>query len=158
MTDPAAPTVKGFEDFEVGFEHEYIVPGLSVKAITDFASLYDPQRFHLDEEAASKTFFGSLVASGFQTQLSCFVPFCKEVLLDSLSVGSPGIDKLTWVRPWYPETPLDVKVRLVEKRMSSKRNDRGYLIFELEADAGETRILEMGWMVIMMTRDSQGSV
>lgn len=144
---------KYFEDFEEGFTCEFQVPGLTVEEIKEFAAQYDPQLFHLDEAAASKTHFGGLVASGFQTQLKCFVPFCREVLLNSGSVGAPGIDKLRWLRPWYPGEVLDVSVKLVSIRASSKRNDRGYLGFELGASTGGNSLLTMEWVSIMLTRE-----
>ena len=143
---------KHFEDFKEGFSLEFQVPGLTVKEIKEFSAMYDPQRFHMDENEATKTHFGGLVASGFQTQLLCFEPFCREVLLDSWSVGAPGIDNLKWLRPWYPGEALSVNVTLTNKRLSSKRNDRGYLSFKLEAKADGTPTLTMEWAVIILTR------
>ena len=144
---------KHFEDFEEGFNLAFQVPGLTVKEIKEFSAMYDPQRFHMDEEEASKTHFGGLVASGFQTQLLCFKPFCREVLLDSWAVGAPGIDNLKWLRPWYPGETLSVNVTLTKKRLSSKRNDRGYLSFELEAKTDGAPALTMEWAVIILTRE-----
>ena len=129
------------------------MPGLTSDEITAFAALYDPQRFHLDEDEASKTHFGSLVASGFQTQLLCFRPFCVDVLLDTHGVGAPGIENLRWLRPWYPGETLDVRATLVNKRISSKRSDRGYLGFELRAEVNGEPTLAMDWVVIMLTRE-----
>ncbi len=142
-----------FEDFEEEFAFEYSVPGLTTREITEFASQYDPQRFHLDEREALKTHFGGLVASGFQTQLLCFRPFCENVLQKSQAVGAPGIDSLRWLRPWYPGESLDVTVTLVNKRLSSKRIDRGYLGFEMKAEADGDPTLAMEWVVIMLTRE-----
>tara|TARA_B110000093_G_scaffold182669_1_gene229952 strand:+ start:87 stop:560 length:474 start_codon:yes stop_codon:yes gene_type:complete len=143
---------KYFEDFSEGFVFEYQVPGLSVEEITDFALQYDPQPFHLDETAASETHFGGLVASGFQTQLKCFGPFCREVLLNSGSVGAPGIDNLKWLRPWFPNVLLEVSAKLIRKRVSSKLTGLGYINFELEALADGAPLLTMEWAVIMLTR------
>jgi len=144
---------KWFEDFEEGFSLKYSVPGLTVREITEFAALYDPQRFHLDEDEANKTHFGGLVASGFQTQLLCFRPFCEQVLQNTQAVGAPGLDILKWLRPWYPGEMLDVNVTLASKRLSAQRNDRGYLGFEMKADANGAPTLVMEWVVIMLTRD-----
>jgi acyl dehydratase len=145
-----------FDDFDEGYNYSYRVPGLTVEQIKHFAARYDPQRFHLDEEAAASTHFGGLVASGFQTQLMCFEPFCREVLLNTGAVGAPGIDSLRWIRPWYPAEVLDVSVRLLGKRMSSTRNDRGYLNFVLEAAMDGQPTLKMEWNVIMLTREGAG--
>lgn len=144
---------KWFEDFEEGVSFEYAIPGLTVTEITEFAMLYDPQCFHLDEDEARKTHFGGLIASGFQTQLLCFRPFCEKVLQNTKAVGSPGIDRLKWLRPWYPGETLDVKVTVVSKRLSSKRKDRGYLKLEMNAGANGAPTLAMEWTVIMLTKD-----
>ena len=139
-----------FEDFTTGSVFEYTVQGLTVDDITHFAEMYDPQRFHLDADEASKTHFGGLVASGFQTQLHCFRPFCEMVLVNTRAVGAPGIDSLRWLRPWYPGENLEVAVTLVNKRLSSKHEDRGYLEFEMKAYVNESPILTMSWTVIML--------
>ncbi|KAA3632391.1 MAG: acyl dehydratase [Proteobacteria bacterium] len=144
---------KYFEDFEDGFVFDFDVPPLTPHDIVSFATQYDPQRFHLDDGEARTTHFGSLVASGFQTQLLCFQPFCRQVLVDSFAIGAPGIDELKWLRPWYPGEKLSGRVKLVGKRQSSSRTDRGYLTFLLEADAGDEPLFSMRWTVIILTRE-----
>lgn len=150
--ETATQPKKCFEDFPEDFVFTSRIPGLTAGEIKEFASRYDPQRFHVDEEEAAQTHFGGLIASGFQTQMLCFGPFCREVLLQSWAVGAPGIDKLQWLRPWWPGEELKVKVTLLNKRQSGKRNDRGYLHFILEAAAGEEPVISMEWTVIMLTR------
>lgn len=144
---------KCYEDFNEGYIFSFSVSGLTAEDITGFAKLYDPQRFHLDEKEAAKTHFGGLVASGFQTQLLCFHPFCNEVLVDTEAVGAPGIDSLKWIRPWYPGEDLQGTVTLVGKRLSSKRKERGYLSFEMRVSAQEAPVFAMDWVVIMLTKE-----
>ncbi len=153
MNDAVVSSIKWFEDLEEGFSIEYSVPGLTNSEIIEFAAQYDPQRFHLDEHEAAKTHFGRLVASGFQTQLLCFRPFCEKVLRNAQAVGAPGIDSLKWLRPWYPGEELDVRVTVVSKRLSSKRIDRGYIGVELNAEANGTPVLAMKWVFIMLTKE-----
>jgi len=141
-----------YEDFPEGFSYQYQVPGLSAQEIVAFAEQYDPQRFHLSEEEAKKTHFGGLVASGFQTQLHCFVTLCRDVFVDAHAVGAPGIDSIKWPRPWYPGETLDAVATLLEKRPSSTRDDRGYLRLQLTAAANGAPTLEMQWWVIMLRR------
>lgn len=152
MTESSDHSRKYFEDFEEAAAFEFEVPGLTEEEIMAFAERYDPQRFHLDENEAAATHFGRLVASGFQTQLLCFQPFCREVLVNSRAVGSPGIDSLRWLRPWYPGELLSVKVTVVDKRLSASRDDRGYLSLKLDAEAEAGPTLLMEWRVIMLTR------
>lgn len=152
MTSHSDDVKKYFEDFEERDTFDFEVSGLTAAEIKAFAERYDPQRFHLDEDEAAATHFGGLVASGFQTQLLCFEPFCRAVLQDSRAVGSPGIENLRWLHPWYPGQPLSVKVTLVDKRLSATRDDRGYLSFNLEAKAEDVPVLLMEWRVIVLTR------
>ena len=155
---PPTAALKCFEDFENGYKVDYRVAGLNPDEIVSFAANYDPQRFHLDPDAAQKTHFGGLIASGFQTQLLCFKPFCEIALLNSHAVGAPGIDSLKWLRPWYPGETLDVSVELVDKRLSSKRADRGYLSFAMRAKVGGAPTLSMDWAVIMLTHDGADQI
>ncbi|MBN2807967.1 MAG: acyl dehydratase [Deltaproteobacteria bacterium] len=144
---------KCFEDFTEGFNRGYEIPGLSTTEIIEFATLYDPQRFHLDAQEAAGTHFGSLVASGFQTQLLCFKPFCLDVLNRSWAIGAPGIDSIKWLRPWYPGEALSIKVTLIDRRPSAKRHDRGYLRFKLGAAVDSLPTFSMEWVVIILTRE-----
>ena len=142
-----------FEDFEEGLVFEYTVPGLTVDEIVSFAEQYDPQRFHLEEAEAAKTHFGGLIASGFQTQLLCFKPFCEMVMRKAMGVGAPGIDTLKWLRPWYPGEALDVTATIVSKRRSTSRNDRGYIGIKLSALSNGMPTLAMSWVAIVLTRE-----
>ncbi len=148
--------IKCFEDFDDDFAYAFEVPALTPAQVIDFAEQYDPQRFHLDAAEAAKTHFGGLVASGFQTQLLCFNPFCRDVLVHSHAVGAPGIDSLKWHRPWFPGESLTGSVTLVHRAASTRRADRGYLGFLLEAAAGEAPVFSMRWTVIMLTREGAG--
>lgn len=145
-------TKRSYEDFPEHFSLDFKVAGVSAEEIKAFAKLYDPQPFHLDQAEAAKTHFGKLCASGFQTQVLCFRGFCDRVLLNSWCVGSPGIDSIRWLRPWYVDEPVDVRVTLVDKRLSSKRSDRGYLSFELTAKVGGEPLMDIEWVVIVLTR------
>ena len=57
---------------------------------------------------------------------NCFAPFSQQVLVNSGSVGAQGVN-VKWLLPWYPDKALQVTVKLLSKRLSSKSNDRGYI-------------------------------
>ena len=59
-------------------------------SIIDFATRYDPQRFHIDKEAAAQTHFGGLIASGFQTLGLSFLMFFELGVLRDSGIGAPG--------------------------------------------------------------------
>ncbi len=95
--------------------------------VIDFASRYDPQPFHLDEEAARATFFGRLSASGWHTGAMA-MRLMVEGWKDQepvAALGSPGIDELRWVRPVYPGDELSVETELIFKRRMKSRPDMG---------------------------------
>jgi acyl dehydratase len=117
-----------FEDMIVGTKtrssRSYKVTREEVIA---FARQYDPQPFHLDEEAAKQTYFGRLSASGWHTGA-----MAMRLMVDTwrdgeptAGLGSPGLDELRWVKPVYPGDELVVEVELIEKRRSKSRPDMG---------------------------------
>lgn len=115
-----------FEDLQVGDEfaspHGWTV---TAEAILAFAALYDPQRFHLDAEAAAETHFGGLVASGFQTLAIGFRLFCDTGAVEGTNLGSPGMDEVRWPMPVRPGDTLRTTARVLEARPSTSRPDRG---------------------------------
>ncbi len=115
-----------FEDVEIGriakFGH-YVVDR---DEVIDFARRYDPQPFHLSEEAAAKTHFGRLSASGWHTcamTMSMIVENFRED--QEAGLGSPGIDELRWLRPVYPGDTLRCESEVLEKRASASRPEMG---------------------------------
>jgi acyl dehydratase len=113
------------EDLEVGRVFETAGCTLSEAQILDFAWSHDPQPFHIDREAAAAGPYGGLIASGFQTLLVAFRLFYQERVINAASLGSPGMDELRWLAPVRPEDTLRVSARVLERRPSRSRPDRG---------------------------------
>ena len=97
--------------------------------VIDFASKYDPQAFHLDDEAAAKTHFGRLSASGWHT-----AAMTMRLMVDGWSqreptagLGSPGVDELRWKKPVYPGDTLRVESKLISKRRMKSRPEIGLM-------------------------------
>lgn len=114
-----------WEDFKVG---DTITMGnfsLSEAEIVDFAKRYDPQPFHIDKAAANASFYGGLIASGWHTCSAVMRLMCDSYLLDSASLGSPGIDELRWLRPVRPGDVLTAKRTILESRASSSKPEMG---------------------------------
>lgn len=115
-----------FEDIAVGQTASFGHYEVTRDEVTAFASKYDPQPFHLSEEAAAKTHFGRLSASGWHTcamMMSMLVAHFKEHAQAGL--GSPGMDELKWLRPVYPGDTLRCETEVLEKRQSSSRPEMG---------------------------------
>jgi acyl dehydratase len=94
--------------------------------VIDFASKYDPQPFHLSDEAAAETHFGKIAASGWHT-----AAMTMRMLVESMSdiqqagLGAAGIDELRWLKPVYPGDVLRVETEILDKRPSRSRPDMG---------------------------------
>lgn len=125
-----------FEDFPVGEVTTYGAYTLTREAILAFAREYDPQPFHLDDEAAKDTILGGLAASGWHACAIMMRLNCDGFLLNSTSMGAPGIDEVKWLMPLRPDVVLSVRRTTLEARESKSRPQMGLVkfLFELIAD------------------------
>ena len=121
------------EDFAVG--QTFRSGRLSVEAerIRTFAAEFDPQPFHLDDEAALDGFFGGLVASGWHTAAVVMRLLVQNYLSIEASLGSPGIDEIRWPYPVRPGDTLRVRATVLEARRSLSKPDRGIIKTLVEA-------------------------
>ena len=111
-----------FEDLEVGRETVFGHYDVTREEVLDFARKYDPQPFHLSDEAAAKTYFGRLSASGWHTCAMTMAVIARHVVEEEQAgLGSPGIDELRWLKPVYPGDTLTVRGRIVEKTPSRSK-------------------------------------
>ena len=122
-----------FEDFEIGVSREYGRYHVSREEIIEFASKYDPQPFHLSDEAARATHFGGLCASGWHTGA-----MAMRMVVENMSgggkgsLGSPGIDELRWTKPVFPGDTLRMKTTIIDKKESRSRPDMGTVFMRNE--------------------------
>ncbi|GAB4572828.1 MAG: MaoC family dehydratase [Rhodothalassiaceae bacterium] len=117
-----------FEDYAVGTKDSFGRYEVTRGEVIDFARKYDPQPFHLSDEAAAKSLFGRLCASGWHScamTMRMMVDHMAEIGAQSL--GSPGIDELRWLHPVYPGDVLRVETEVVEARRMRSRPDIGIL-------------------------------
>lgn len=121
--------MKYLEDMQVGSRASFGRYEVTREEVIEFASKYDPQPFHLDDEAAAKTYFGRLSASGWHT-----CAMTMRMLVDNMQsggsgeragLGSPGWDELRWLRPVYPGDVLRVETEITEVRPSRSRPEMG---------------------------------
>lgn len=115
-----------YEDLEVGAKASFGAYDVTREEVVEFASKYDPQPFHLSDEAAAQTYFGRLSASGWHTAAMTMRMTVDHMRTQrNASLGSPGIDELKWLRPVYPGDTLRCESELLEKRLSASRPDMG---------------------------------
>jgi acyl dehydratase len=98
---------------------------LSRDEIVAFARDWDPQPFHLDEDAAAASIYGGLIASGWHTVCVFMRLFADGMLRRAAALGSPGIDELRWLHPVRPGDTLDARLEILEVRPSRSKPDRG---------------------------------
>ena len=115
-----------FEDLEVGRETYFGSYEVTREEVLEFARKYDPQPFHLSDEAAAKTYFGRLSASGWHTCAMTMGVVARHFMKgEQAGLGSPGIDELRWLRPVYPGDTLHVSGEILEKTPSRSNPDIG---------------------------------
>jgi acyl dehydratase len=118
-----------FEDFSTDWTAEYGPRRVTREEIVGFAAQYDPQPMHLDEEAARATMLGGLAASGWHTCAIMMKMIADGLLLDTASMGAPGIDEVKWLRPVRPGDSLTVRGSVTGVRTSQTKQDRGFVTF-----------------------------
>jgi acyl dehydratase len=115
-----------FEDLEVGARQSFGGYAVTRNEVIDFASRYDPQPFHLSDEAAAATHFGRLSASGWHTCAMVMAMLVENLKRNrQAGLGSPGIDELRWLKPVYPGDTLRCETEVIEKRRSASRPEMG---------------------------------
>lgn len=114
-----------YEDFAEGQVYELGEAKVSEAEILEFARKFDPQPFHIDPEAARRSMYGGLIASGWHTASLYMGLMVRNLLKDASSLGSAGIDELRWLKPVRPGDTLRARLTVTSVRPSSKRADRG---------------------------------
>lgn len=146
MTPTKTPT-HYWEDFATGTVREFGAHTLTREAILRFAAEFDPQPFHLDEAAAEASLFGGLAASGWHTCALVMRMMCDAYLLDSASLGSPGLEHIKWLRPVMVGDTLSVRMEVLETRPMKSKPGVGLVRSHWTAlnQRGEAVLTMEGW-------------
>ena len=151
MTDSSE--ARYLEDFAVGDRFPTGSTVVDEESIVGFAEQYDPQVFHLDREAAERSFFGELVASGWQT-----AAITMRLMVDGRFMGATpliglGVEALKWPRPVRPGDTLSAMVEVLEIRPSGSNPKRGTIRIKTTTvnQAGEA-VYEMTSTVLVPRR------
>jgi acyl dehydratase len=143
-----------YEDFVIGSTLAFGAHRFTAEEIRRFALAYDPQPFHLDEEAARESPFGAVCASGWHTasvMMSVLTRYFARAAEQARREGrtvkplgpSPGFDDLKWLRAVYPGDTIDFTARILSKRESASKPAWGIVTFETTGvnQKGETVFL-----------------
>ncbi|HPL78409.1 MAG TPA: MaoC family dehydratase [Burkholderiaceae bacterium] len=136
-----------WEDMPVGSTRDLGTITPTAEEIVAFATQFDPQPFHLDEEAAKQSVFGGLCASGWHTCSMAMRLMVTNFLLESSSQGSPGLENIKWLKPVFPGDTLRLQHTVVESRPMTKRLDVGLVrtVWAMFNQRGEQVLHMEGW-------------
>lgn len=122
---PTFPDNRYFEDYIPGAVHEFGSIKVDEQEVIDFGKRYVPLSYHIDKEAAKKSIYGGVIASGWHTAALMMRVYTENYLSQVANLGSPGGDELRWDKPVFPGDELSVRATVLEARRSESRPDRG---------------------------------
>ena len=140
MTFSRPVTDRYFEDYVEGEVYRFGSIAVEADEVVAFARRFDPQSFHTDPEAAKRSPFGGLIASGWHTAGLMMRLFADHYLTHVASLASPGLDELRWLKPVRPGDTLSIRVTVLKATPSKSKPDRGAVTSGIEVlnQAGET--------------------
>jgi acyl dehydratase len=142
-----------FEDFTPGLVFDLGPITCEREEMIAFARRYDPQPFHLDEEAAKASVLGGLCASGWYTAGLWMRAFVDGVLSRSTAQGSPGGTEFAWPRPFFPGDVAQASVEVLAARRSQSRPGMGLVEMRAVARRGDDVLFRSQFTGIFAARD-----
>ena len=124
--------MKYFEDIRIGETSDIGRHTFTAEDIKSFAARFDPQPFHLDEQAARATLLGGLVASGWHSCCILMRMLTDNLLVNASFMGAPGVEEVRWLAPVRPGERIKARATVLETRASRSRPDMGFVKFRFE--------------------------
>ena len=121
-----------WEDFKPGDVAIYGPRHVTREEIIAFAAEFDPQPMHLDEAAGAASLMGGLGGSGWHSCALLMRMIADGFILNSASMGSPGMDEVRWVKPLRPGVNVRIRATVLEARASRSRPDTGFIKMTFE--------------------------
>jgi acyl dehydratase len=142
-----------FDDLKVGQKFTSDTHALDAAQIAAFARQFDPQPFHLDDEAAKNTMFGGLAASGWHT-----AAITMRLLVSSRPEIAGGLigggGEILWPRPTRPDDILHVESEIIEVKPSRSRPERGMAIMRTETRNQRDEVVQVFTSKLVVPRRS----
>jgi acyl dehydratase len=146
-----------WEDFTPGRVFEHGPRRVSRDEMVAYAAEFDPQPFHLDADAARATMLGGLAASGWHACCILMRMSADSFVLNSSSMGAPGIDEVKWLAPIRPDDELTLRSTVVETRPSRSRPDMGFVKLQFDMfNAARQPVMTLVTSLMMGRRDHPG--
>lgn len=136
-----------YEDITVGQKEAFGSYTVTRDEVIEFASRYDPQPFHLDEEFAKQSVFGGLCASGWHTGAMMMRMMVDHMTARGFAgLGSPGLDGIQWKKPVFPGDTLSVESEIIGKRESESRPNLGLVksTYQVKNQKGDVVMIVTG--------------
>lgn len=147
-----------YEDFLLGREFPLGPKHVTAAEIIEFASEFDPQPMHLDEEAGRASILGGLAASGWHTSSMFMRMMCDSYLLATDAEGAPGIDFMEWKKPVLAGDTLSGRSIVVEIRAMRSRPGIGIVKFRHEVENQRGELVCLGENAVMIRMRSVAEV
>ena len=149
-----SPENRYFEDYVAGSVHEFGPITVDEQEVLDFGKRFVPLSYHTDKEAAKKSIYGRLIASGWHTAALMMRLYTDHYLSRVANLGSPGGDELRWTKPVFPGDALSIRVTVLDTRRSDSKPDRGIVQSSVEV-LNQNRELVMGVKMVNFVRSRQ---
>ena len=121
-----------FEDVNVGDTVDFGSVEVSREEVLEFAQRYDPQPFHLSDDAAAMTPFGKIAASGWHTAAMVMRLMVDRLMSEGfMALGSPGVEGIKWQKPVFPGDTISARSEVVEKVESRSKPFMGIVKSEV---------------------------
>jgi acyl dehydratase len=151
-------TTLTFEDFPPGRFGSFGPRHVTREEILAFATEFDPQPMHLDEEAAKQSLLGGLSASGWHLCSIMMRMMVDGFIGHAASLGSPGVNEVRWLAPLRPGDDLMLDVDVTEARPSRSRPETGIVMFRCTVrNAAGLALCEMLSPIMVGRRASAGA-
>ncbi len=136
-----------WEDMQAGHVRQLGSITPTREEIIAFATQFDPQPFHLDDEAAKASVFGALCASGWHTCSMAMRLMVTNFTQQAASLGSPGLENIKWLKPVLPNDTLSLQSTVLETRPMNSRPDVGLVrsLWEMYNQHGDKVLHMEGW-------------
>ncbi len=147
-----------WEDFPVGEVMEFGAYEVTKDELIEFASEFDPQPFHLNEEIAKTSLLGGLATSGWHNCAIAMRMMWDGYIHKAASMGAPGVDEVRWKKPVHPGDILSMRRTTLEARRSKSRPDMGLVKFlsEMRNQDGELKMTMEGWAMYACRTPADG--
>jgi acyl dehydratase len=119
--------------------------------IIAFAAQFDPQPFHLDDDAAARSYFGRLCASGLHTQ-GMAIGLMVRAITDVAVIAGYSLNQARFLEPTWPDTDYTVRAAWTEVSPSPSNPARGRATIDIEVARAGTAVARLGVTYVVARR------